>query len=427
MDNNELIATDFQNIYSVYLHNLNKKSELFKLMIYFIISPYLVALALLSAKAFAPADLVDITNLPGFLDFTLGVVGFGLLILLYQFVEYDDNVMRCARAINNFRRINSSLNISPGKIWTTNLPVNPQYPKERKLGGSASIAFIIFSLISVCYIVKSTCGLLHLNLFTINIFMIAILLYALMIGVFFCTGRSKEYEPKQELVFDPFVCGNSIGEVWLKYLNTVLAYGSPADDDKGPIIVTSPVLIILPSKLNSANDPILDKFAKKEIISLYTKKMFCKEIVPELGMTYGDKLFSKDGKNQISWIVKKLKTNVNSKSATVSLLDSEEHDIDKKIPCLTTVDFKIVKNSLNLYAFFRSQNALNAYGNFYGLKALQDNVGKQLNVSSGQIHIWVTSPHVYVEDLEEIEGHLGEFSANQKGKVRHGYNCYRVK
>jgi hypothetical protein len=96
----EIVKIDFEKIYAVYLHNLQHKASLFKLLISFVIAPYLVAVAFLTAGAIEFQAMSDLSRLPTFLDFVVVVSGVGLLLPLLQYVEYDDNVMRTARSIN---------------------------------------------------------------------------------------------------------------------------------------------------------------------------------------------------------------------------------------------------------------------------------------------------------------------------------------
>ena len=60
----EFVKIDFERIYAVYLDNLDHKASLFKLLISFVIAPYLVAVAFLSAKALAFEDISDFGELP---------------------------------------------------------------------------------------------------------------------------------------------------------------------------------------------------------------------------------------------------------------------------------------------------------------------------------------------------------------------------
>ena len=104
--------------------------------------------------------------------------------------------------------------------------------------------------------------------------------------------------------------------------------------------------------------------------------------------------------------MEKLKTDWWTNKATLTLLDPLERWPEQQMSSLTVVDLKIRDSQLLLYAFFRSQNALNAYGNMYGLRAIHWCCTERLGVAIGPITLFVSSPHVFERDLERAK-HIG--------------------
>ena len=92
-----------------------------------------------------------------------------------------------------------------------------------------------------------------------------------------------------------------------------------------------------------------------------------------------------------------------SNKATLTLLDPLEQWPERRMPCLTVVDLKIRDSQLRLFAFFRSQNVLNSYGNIYGLRAVQRYCAEQLGVPMGPLTLFVSSPHVLERDVERAK------------------------
>jgi thymidylate synthase len=151
------------------------------------------------------------------------------------------------------------------------------------------------------------------------------------------------------------------------------------------------------------DDRIVARYGHAHIREAYERKMFSEEVVEELGTTYGDRLFNYAGHDQIAAAVQKLKTDWWTNKATLTLLDPLEQWPERRMPCLTVIDLKIRDSQLLIYAFFRSQNALNSYGNMYGLRAIQSYCADKLGVPMGPVTLFVSSPHVYVGDLERAK------------------------
>ncbi len=397
----EIVKIDFEKIYAVYLDNLQQKASLFKLLISFVIAPYLVAVAFLSAKALQFSAISDLTHLPTVLDLVIVVSGAGLLLPLFQYIEYDDNVMRTARSINNFRCLYADrLNMSA--VWRPNLPTDCTFPRERRITASGSLLVLVFLAISVVYITKGLAGVFNVDPFSPWVLAAG----ALGITAFLCwyllTGRNWRYEaaPAPTSATTTIV-GSSAGRAWAKYLDYVVQRGSPLGNDPDPIVESPPVVVTV--KDFEDEDRIVGRYGDAHIREMYERKMFSTEVIKELGTTYGDRLFDYAGHDQIAAAVGKLQIDWWTNKATLTLLDPLERWPERRMPCLTVVDLKIRGSQLLLYAFFRSQNALNSYGNMYGLRAIQSYCANQLGVAMGPITLFVTSPHVYERDLERAK------------------------
>jgi len=187
-----LLLADFENVYKTYADNLARKSQIFRFAIYFIIAPYLVTISLISTKNMSFESLSNISSLPPFIYLVVMITGIGMLLPLFQFVENDDNLMRCARAINNFRKYYND-KMSDGGDWSVNLPVNIGYPKERNLYSSGTIIFIVFYSISVAYFSTGFLGLFTTRVFSLIHLFLFLILEAIGISIYFLTGKSPEF------------------------------------------------------------------------------------------------------------------------------------------------------------------------------------------------------------------------------------------
>lgn len=125
--------------------------------------------------------------------------------------------------------------------------------------------------------------------------------------------------------------------------------------------------------------------------------------VLDWGYCYGLRMDSfRNEVNQIEKIVRKLKTNPESKSATISLMDPQL-DFDNHMPCIMSLDFKIRKDALSVVGFFRSQDiGKKFYADILSLGSIQKQVAQELSIQRGQIKIFISSAHIYEQDFDKV-------------------------
>lgn len=187
-----LLQVDFENVYKTYADNLARKNQLFRFTTYFIIAPYLVTISLISTKNLSLDALSNLNAIPPIIYLVALITGVGMLLPLFQFVENDDNLMRCARAINNFRKLYNN-SITANHEWSVNLPTNMSYPKERYIFSSGTITFLIFYSVSTLYYTTGTFGLLNNKIFSLYHFIALFIFESIGILIYFKTGKSKEF------------------------------------------------------------------------------------------------------------------------------------------------------------------------------------------------------------------------------------------
>ena len=194
------------------------------------------------------------------------------------------------------------------------------------------------------------------------------------------------------------IIADSCGKAWLEYLAYVLCSGEEICDDKELIVESNLTVIRISDFLE--RDPVLEQYGDESVLNRYTAKICTTKIVPPFKLSYGERLFSFNGVNQIEWLIGLLKAKHESKSAAVSLLKANEPY--EMVPCLTTIFVKIRKNALQLTAIFRSQNVFYAYGNFTALHKLQCDIAKRLSIPCGEFTAVIHCPHLYYKDLDTI-------------------------
>jgi len=106
-------------------------------------------------------------------------------------------------------------------------------------------------------------------------------------------------------------------------------------------------------KKPSQKDEIIEKYGDKKGIEWMNSNFTEQKNVPELknALSYGTRLFNFKGKDQVKWIIGKLKKKPETKAATISMI---MHDDEAYIPCVSALDFKIRNNKLMLTAMCRA-------------------------------------------------------------------------
>ena len=156
------------------------------------------------------------------------VAGIGLLLpLLQKYIEYDDNVMRTARSINNFRSLYADrLGISA--VWKPNLPVDSTFPRERQITASGSVLVLVFLFVSVTYMAKGLAGLFDVAPLSPPVLAAGAVAMAVLAGSYLLTGRNWRYEIAPSPGFaTTTIIGSSVGRAWAKYLDHVVQRGTP--------------------------------------------------------------------------------------------------------------------------------------------------------------------------------------------------------
>ncbi|NEO31026.1 MAG: thymidylate synthase [Symploca sp. SIO3C6] len=100
--------------------------------------------------------------------------------------------------------------------------------------------------------------------------------------------------------------------------------------------------------------------------------------------TYGQRLRSWFGRDQIQQVIQKLITDIDSARAVMSLWDVKQDHQANSPPCLNHIWVRVVDNELSLSATFRSNDMFSAWpANAIGLRYLQQYIKKEIVKGSG--------------------------------------------
>lgn len=204
---------------------------------------------------------------------------------------------------------------------------------------------------------------------------------------------------------------NTIGECWIESIKTVINTGSISHDEDVKIIE----LLGLSIKITEpkSDDKIIERYGDKQVLQ-HTLDKFKKGIVMDnRPFTYGNQIYNKEGVDQFEWMVNRLKRKEETKSATISLLNTGSTDAN--LPCLCIIDAKIRNGKLNLQFFYRGQNIVGRqYANLIALSDFQNKLSDELGTDIGFISGYIASAHIYEYDLEFAENILNNKNCTLK-------------
>lgn len=199
----------------------------------------------------------------------------------------------------------------------------------------------------------------------------------------------------------------TVGEAWTKVCRLILKKGKIVKD--GNQILREIINVFIEIKKPTLSDSVFEKFANVKEMEWMRRLWLGKKSIPAMGrfpkykVSYGKLIFDLDGENQLDWIIKKLKENPETKSATISILKPGEKR-KSHIPCSPVLDFKIRNKKLFLIAFFRSQDAYKKlHFDIYFLGKIAQMVAEKIKIPCGPLCFFVASEHIYEEDLKEIK------------------------
>lgn len=125
--------------------------------------------------------------------------------------------------------------------------------------------------------------------------------------------------------------------------------------------------------------------------------------VPELGnaRSYARRLRDYDGRDQVAWVVERLRADPATRSATITTFQPLADT--SYIPCVSLLDFWQRDGELELVVYAHSLDfGKKAYGNLVELARLQHEVAAAVELPPGSLVLHAKSAHVYEPELESM-------------------------
>jgi len=193
----------------------------------------------------------------------------------------------------------------------------------------------------------------------------------------------------------------SPGIAWRKAYDTVMSVGSEVHDDG--ILLKEVIDMFIIVKNGGVSDKYIETYADPKMITWMVDENFGgNKPVLDWGYCYGMRLTDFRGVNQVQKIIDKLKSNPESKSATINFMDPSI-DFDGHMPCIVALDFKIRNDRLDITGFFRSQDiGKKFYADILALAKIQTTLATALKCPRGSVKIFISSAHVYEQDFKRF-------------------------
>ncbi len=206
--------------------------------------------------------------------------------------------------------------------------------------------------------------------------------------------------------------GNTIAETWVKILHRIKSTGTIRPTQYGQwqeLIDLTAIVTEEPDDFYFPDPNFLP--IQPEFIPDYIAQML--EDAPQqegVKYTYGQRLRSWFGRDQIQQAISKLQAEPDSSRVVMNLWDALDYENTDSPPCLNHIWIRIVDQELSLTATFRSNDMFSAWpANAMGLRALQRHILDQLVTQGiealrmGPLITISQSAHIYSDCWEHAD------------------------
>lgn len=223
-------------------------------------------------------------------------------------------------------------------------------------------------------------------------------------------ARSRFYYPPPEIegnqlppTIGAVIKGDGVSHCWLQILNLIREAGTIREASNGDGYWQE--VLNLTTVIGKEPEPYPEYLpVSPESVETYLPQLL--EGVPpeDVRYTYGSRIRSWFGSDQLEQVAQKLARNPNSTSAVISIWDTNDHN-NEYPPCLNHLWFRVLNQELTLTALFRSNDMFSAWPlNVLGLQRLQEEVVEKIN------QIKQEKSHPFLENSPIIKGSLTTIS-----------------
>jgi len=195
---------------------------------------------------------------------------------------------------------------------------------------------------------------------------------------------------------------HSLGEAWLDVSRAILGDGSAARWGLLATVELQRVTVVV--ERPDPDDAVISELGDPQWLAWMEANFNDGADVAELGgaRSYAARLFDYDGRDQIAWVVARLRADPSARDAAVTTfmpLGDATY-----IPCVSLLDFWLPDGAVELVVYAHSLDfGKKAYGNLVELARLQHRVAGELGAPVGRLVVHVKSAHVYESEREPME------------------------
>ena len=202
-----------------------------------------------------------------------------------------------------------------------------------------------------------------------------------------------------------FFENHTLERVWMNVLREIVSSGSLIKDTEEFLELQNiQVTYTNPFELETPNYASVfgSKFAE------YIKRVYSPHGDPETGRNYYELIHKNNGVNQVSKVVKKLKKDPYTRSATIVLTDVRK----EKLPCVTEINFSIRNEQLNMTVLFKSSDFGKKYvPDMIELSKIHKKISHELKIGRGEITAQILCAQLYISDKNKVKKLLDDAHA----------------
>ena len=191
----------------------------------------------------------------------------------------------------------------------------------------------------------------------------------------------------------------TLGAGWLEVSRRILDAGDDGTYDG--VLTKELALLTLEVAEPDPADPVIAELADPDWLDWMRRNFTEPDDVAELGdaRSYARRLRDYDGRDQVAWVIEKLRADPECRSATITTFQPLTDT--SYIPCVSLLDFWRARGSLELVVYAHSLDfGKKAYGNLVELARLQHEVAAAVAVPVGSLVVHAKSAHVYAPEFE---------------------------
>lgn len=226
-------------------------------------------------------------------------------------------------------------------------------------------------------------------------------------------GLPKYYHPpvvESPIVPGPFwghrIEAPTVAQAWVKILQRIRSTGKESPSGYGIRQELINLLTVVSDEPDGLDVPDWLPVDRAFLQNYFPQMM--EDAPVGVKYTYGSRMRSHFGIDQVEQVVAKLVGELDATSAVINLWDVQDHNRGGS-PCLNHLWFRVIDGALSLTAVFRSNDMFDAWcANAFGLRALQGHVCDRINQELG--YSLTLAPLMTLSQSAHIYDHSYEYA-----------------